>query len=221
MECNRCRKSYKNSKSLNKHSKICKAKNCELKNNEKEKIFNLEDYLDDINKKIEKVMKQSKYNEDIIEDILLDKYIEKNVDMVKFTKKLKQLQMNIGKIWQITIGNYHNFVDLGEGDVTSLDVKSDKRKIIMEIKNRYNTDNASSRKTNLSKLAKYKKENPEYECIYAIINEKQKSGKDDIITHDGMNIRYLSGQKLLDFIFNNDKEIIMNNLEKQISILAL
>ncbi len=129
--------------------------------------------------------------------------------------------MNIGKIWQIAIGNYNNFVDLGEGDKTGLDVRSDKLLIIMEIKNRYNTDNASSKKTNIGKLAKYKKENPSYTCIYAIINDKTKEGKDELIIHDDINIRYLSGNKLLEFIFGNDKDRIVSNLENQLASLTI
>jgi hypothetical protein len=184
-------------------------------------IFELNSYLVSINKKIEKLFSQSKYSDDILDDILLNNFIKSNMEQIKLTKKIKQLQMNIGKIWQIVIGNYNNFIDLGEGDKTGLDVKSDKLKIIMEIKNRHNTDNASSKKTNLSKLAKFKKENPDYTCIYAVINDKTKEGKDDIIKHDEMEIRYLSGNSLLEFIFDADKDKILTNLEHQLKSLSL
>lgn len=184
-------------------------------------IFELDDYLISINKKIEKLLSQSKYNDDILDDILLNNFIKSNTEQIKFTKKIKQLQMNVGKIWQIVIGNYNNFSDLGEGHETGLDVKSDKLKIIMEIKNRHNTDNASSKKTNLSKLAKFKKLNPDYTCIYAVINDKTKEGKDEFITHDDVNIRYLSGNKLLEFVFDLDKDKIITNLEHQLESLSL
>ncbi len=218
--CNNCKKTYKNKKSLAKHIKICIIK-MEKRELDSQVIFELNSYLVSINKKIEKLFSQSKYSDDILDDILLNNFIKSNMEQIKLTKKIKQLQMNIGKIWQIVIGNYNNFIDLGEGDKTGLDVKSDKLKIIMEIKNRHNTDNASSKKTNLSKLAKFKKENPDYTCIYAVINDKTKEGKDDIIKHDEMEIRYLSGNSLLEFIFDADKDKILTNLEHQLKSLSL
>ena len=49
-------------------------------------------------------------------------------------------------------------------------IKDHTKKIAIELKNRTNTDNASSKKSNLDKLANFKKNNPEYICIYANIN---------------------------------------------------
>lgn len=152
---------------------------------------------------------------------MLEDFIREEQEQIKFAKKLKQIQMNIGKIWQISFGNWKYFTDLGEGDATGLDVRSDKLKIIMEIKNRYNTDNASSRKTNFSKLATYKKTNPNFDCIYAVINDKTKEGKDELIKYDGVEIRYLSGDKLLLFMFNDKKDIILSNLKMQLQNLHL
>ncbi|NBV25373.1 MAG: Eco47II family restriction endonuclease [Proteobacteria bacterium] len=67
--------------------------------------------------------------------------------------------MKYGEIWQMVIGNYHKFIDLKTGHTSGLDILSTERKIVIELKNRYNTDNASSRKTNLDKLYKYKIKN--------------------------------------------------------------
>lgn len=181
--------------------------------------FDLDSYIVNINDKIKKLFKSSKYNNDILEDILLDCYIKKNENVIRGAKKLKQLQMNIGKIWQIVIGNYENFIDLGEGNKTGLDIRSDKLKIIIELKNRYNTDNASSKKSNYDKLTKFKKANPDYKCIYAVINDKTKIGKEEIVIHNGFEITYLSGNKLLTFIFGNNKDTIIKNLHKQLEHL--
>ena len=54
--------------------------------------------------------------------------------------------MNAGNIWQIVIGNYNTFEDLYTSHSSGCDVKSNTRKIIIELKNRYNTDNYSSKK---------------------------------------------------------------------------
>jgi len=216
MECSDCKKIYKNKQSLTKHGKICKVK---MQNKDKgvEKEFILSNYLEMIDKKIDKIMNESKSDDTLLEDLLLNVFIDSHKENVSFAKRLKQLQMNVGKIWQIIIGNYKDFNDLGNSDSTGLDVKSKKLKIIMEIKNRYNTDNASSRKTNYDKLAKYKKLNPEFECIYAVINEKNNSGIDKIILHNDIGIRYLSGDKLLDYIFTDNKKIIIDRITKKIS----
>lgn len=181
--------------------------------------FDIEKYLENINIKIKILFEKSQYNEDILEDMLLNCYIKKNENVIKQSKKLKQLQMNIGKIWQIAIGNYENFIDLGEGDKSGLDVKSDKLKIIMEIKNRYNTDNASAKKANYDKLVKFKADNPDYKCIYAIINDKTKTGKEERIIHNGYEITYFSGNKLLEFIFGDSRDNILKNLQKQLEHL--
>ena len=123
--------------------------------------------------------------------------------------------MNVGNIWQVVIGNYDKFEDLRQVHKTGLDIKSDSLKIIIELKNRYNTDNASAKKANLDKLCKFKKENPEWQCIYAIVNDKTKEGKNEKLLHNDFELTYLSGQKLMDFIFGKDKTHIIDNVKKQ------
>lgn len=224
IKCQFCNKNYKNKPSLRKHNKKCKSIITEDTNiktiiNAIKSIdldtFNIENYITIINKKILNLLKKSKYNDDIIEDELLDNFIKNNTEGIRFSKKLKQLQMNVGNIWQVVIGNYDKFEDLGQGHKTGLDIKSDSLKIIIELKNRYNTDNASAKKANLDKLCKFKKENPEWQCIYAIVNDKTKAGKHEKLLHNDFELTYLSGQKLMDFIFGKDKTHIIDNVKKQ------
>ena len=42
------------------------------------------------------------------------------------------------------------------------------------VKNRTNTDNYSSKKSNFDKLSIFKKNNPDFTCIYATINASNK-----------------------------------------------
>jgi hypothetical protein len=220
IECGKCGKQYKTKKTLTKHSKICEEKAKSKENiNILQDNFTIDKYIEFINNEISTVIKKSKYNDDLLEDILLEDFINTNAEQIKIAKKLKQIQMNVGKIWQISIGKWKDFTDLGEGDETGLDVKSDKLKIIMEIKNRYNTDNLSSRKTNYSKLANYKKAHSDFICIYAVINDKTKEGKDEIIKCDNEDIRYLSGDKLMEYIFQDNKDQVLANLKSQMQIL--
>jgi hypothetical protein len=172
-----------------------------------EKQFEL--YYKLIQIKIKKILQANK-SQHIIRDILLDKYLKKHSKEIANALLIKQIQMKIGNIWQIAIGNYENFIDLKNGHVTGLDIKNKHRKIIMELKNRYNTDNSSSRKTNYDKLAKYKKTHPDYSCVYAVINDKNINGCYKKILHNDVFIEYYSGTFLFEYIFGEDhKKIIL------------
>ena len=82
----------------------------------------------------------------------------------------------------------------------------------MEIKNRYNTDNSSAKNNNFTKLAKYKKQHPKYNCIYAIINDTKPQGQIKIIEHNDIEIKYYSGRCLFEYIFGDNTDIILNTL---------
>ena len=156
---------------------------------------------------------------DDLKDILLNEYIETKKESFRKSKIIKQIQMITGKVWQEAIGLYPNFVNLGEGHISGLDNLNEVRKIILELKNRYNTDNASAKKSNYSKLVKYKKENSDYEVIYAVINDTKYEGKKKEEIIDGVKIIYLSGDKLLTYIFENNKEIVIHIIKKVINKL--
>jgi hypothetical protein len=104
-------------------------------------------------------------------------------------------------------------VILKVGHETGLDILSDSKKVIIELKNRTNTDNSSSKKSNLDKLAKFKKNNPEYTCIYANINadteKKTMHGYVNTIIHDGVEIRHHVGYDFLVFILENHTDTII------------
>lgn len=111
--------------------------------------------------------------------------------------------MKYGEVWQVAIGNFDEFCDLGIGHETGLDVISESRKIIIELKNRYNTDNSSSRKANNDKLAKFKCLNPDWTCIYGVINENSSEGKIKEYEHNGQILHYYSGTKLFELVFGD------------------
>jgi hypothetical protein len=134
--------------------------------------------------------------------------------------KEKQRQMKVGEIWQEIIGNYDEFINLKIGHETGLDVLSNTRKLAIELKNRTNTDNASSKKSNLDKLSKFKKENPEYTCIYANINadteKKTLQCSNKKITHNGVEIEHQVGCQFLIFIFGEKTEEIIEFVKNTI-----
>jgi len=129
--------------------------------------FSLEEYLKNVELIIKKIL-LSPEKENLTFDILDTPKSKKNKLLAL---KEKQRQMKIGEIWQEVIGNYKDFIDLGIGHKTGLDILSNIRKLAIELKNRTTTDNDSSKKSNLYKLAKFKKEHPDFTVIYANINE--------------------------------------------------
>jgi hypothetical protein len=184
-------------------------KNIKLGDNSDE----LEEYFKFIELKIIKLFKRDE-KETVLSDILLAEYISKNKDIIIKAFRLKKLQMKIGFIWQFIIGNYPDFKDLGVGHKSGLDIISTKRKIIIELKNRYNTDNANSRLANYNKLAKYKTNHSAYTCIYGVINDKKSEGQHKSITHNGVEIIYCSGDKLFTLIFADNKNEIIRTIKR-------
>ena len=151
-----------------------------------------------------------------------------DTEKLKINKKIvlkeKQRQMKVGEIMQIILGNYDKFINLGNGHESGLDIVSHERKIIIELKNRTNTDNASSKKSNFDKLVKFKMNNPEYSCIYGCINdeteEKTNNGKIEIIKHNNIELKIYVGHKLLELIFGDNKNKIINHVKKLIDELT-
>lgn len=164
----------------------------------------LEQYFEKLSKKINIIL--SRNSKEIFTYDILDTELIKNNKLIYL--KEKQRQMKIGEIWQEVLGSYHGFVNLGIGHKTGLDIISHEKKIVVELKNRTNTDNASSKKANLDKLSKFKKENPDYICIYGTINDNTEKktipGTIKNIIHNGVEIKQYIGMKLLTFILEEN-----------------
>jgi len=178
--------------------------------------FNFDKYLELVNNIIKNIIlrfEKTKITYDILDT-------EKTKINKLIALKEKQRQMKIGEIWQEVLGNYDGFINLKIGHKTGLDIISHSKKIVIELKNRTNTDNASSKKTNLSKLANFKKKNPDYECIYANINddneEKTIEGYKKIIIYDNVEIIHLVGYKFIKYILCNNTDKIIEFIKKSI-----
>ena len=128
--------------------------------------------------------------------------------------KEKQRQMKVGEIWQEVLGNYDGYINLRIGHETGLDILSHTKKIAIELKNRTNTDNHSSKKSNLDKLAKFKMEHPDYTCIYGNINDntekKTMTGSTKKILHNGVEIQHRVGYTFIKYILQDDTDDIIN-----------
>ena len=163
-----------------------------------------------------------RHENDVLTYDILD--TEKSKKNKLLSLKEKQRQMKVGEIWQEIIGNYDEFINLKIGHETGLDILSNTRKLAIELKNRTNTDNASSKKSNLDKLSKFKQENPKYICIYANINadteKKTLQGSNKKITHNGVEIEHQVGYQFLTFIFGEKTEEIIEFVKNTIDKYA-
>lgn len=167
--------------------------------------FNYDEYLKRIRPLIIGVITR-KRNDSDMSDILLDPIIDK---YKKHCKYVKQLQMNVGEIWQIVIGEYDGYKNLKVGHCSKMDVYHKKSNVYIELKNRYNTDNSSSRSANYTKMVDIMKQDSSAICIYGIINDKNQKGSIKEIEHKGHKIKIYSGNKLLKYIFGEKyKEVI-------------
>ncbi len=179
-------------------------------------VFNREQYFTKLEENIKGILQRP--TKDVLAYDILDTDRSKVNKMVAL--KEKQRQMKIGEIWQVAVGNYKDCQDLKVGHVTGLDILSDKRKFIAELKNRTNTDNASSKKTNFDKLAKFKAEHPEYTCIYANINDdtEEKSSQTTVkkFQHNGVELEHHIGDQFLKYIFGDDINAVVEFLKTTI-----
>jgi len=113
--------------------------------------FVLSEYFEKMEKIIKKILLRPQKNV-LTYDILRTEKSEKD-ELIAL--KVIQNKMKRGEIWQKIIGNYDEFIDLKIGHKTGLDILSNTRKLAIELKTRTNTDNASSKKSNLDKLSKF------------------------------------------------------------------
>ena len=170
--------------------------------------FDRESYFENLKKFIKKRL-NCKKNDDLIKDILLDGFINEHIEGVHFAKKLKQIQMNTGKIWEYAIQTYNEF----ERDTKyGADVISHKRKILIEVKNRYNTDNDVSFKKNCEKLKKCLKDHKDYTCIYGKVNGEDNKSR----MYQKNGVMVYEGFIFLEFIFGNKANEIIKFIKKQI-----
>jgi hypothetical protein len=187
-----------------------------INQNDGESEFNLSKYFELLENNIQKILLRTE--NDVLTYDILD--TEKSKTNKLLALKEKQRQMKVGEIWQEVLGGYNGFINLKIGHETGLDILSHTKKCAIELKNRTNTDNASSKKSNLDKLVNFKKNNPEYICVYANINadseKKTLKGSIKKILHNGFELEHQIGYEFLKFILGHDTDIIIQFVKKTI-----
>src|SRR3990167_2486462 len=141
---------------------------------------------------------------------ILDDYISKyNI----IAHRDKNIKMIYGSIWEFAIGTYGNYqlINNTEFKNTGLDIINKTKKQVIELKNRTNTCNSGSKKAVIDNLTAFKKEHPEYTCIYACVNENTNDKtKIGYISEVNKYVQMYTGMKLLKEIFNDDVDQVLN-----------
>lgn len=167
--------------------------------------FDYDEYLVRIKESILFVLNR-KRNDTDMSDLLLNVLISDHDK--KCCKYVKQLQMNIREIWQIVIGEYKGYKNLRVGHISKMDVYHKKTNTYIELKNRFNTDNSSSRSANYDKMTNIIPDKTAT-CIYGIINDKNRHGSKKEIVHNGCKLYIYSGERLLKHVFGKQYSEIM------------
>ena len=162
----------------------------------------MEDYASGIRNIIQELF-ANEDDEKLLDDVLLRDFIKENTKLFKAEKKIKQLWMKIGNLWQKAIGLYPGFKDLRQGHETKVDLQNEERKIFIELKH-------NEERIDYSNLFALKKKYPEYTCIYGITN----GSKNEEMEKDGEKIVCLSGEKLFEYVFQENTYFIFNTIKK-------
>lgn len=147
------------------------------------------------------------------EDPLLSKIMEMEIqrrgwsvrlEEVKALDELKRsITQNLGHFWQRLLGDAPGWRDLGKGHTSGCDLLHAEENIVIELKNKYNTMNASSKVQTIRKL----------ECMTAkgytgyigfIITEQGTEGYERTIK--GSDVRILGGSALFRAIYGYDTD---------------
>lgn len=140
-------------------------------------------------------------------DILIDG-LDLKEDRIRSTK-IKHIQMAAGKYWQIILGNWYGYRNLGSGHDSYLNFCSSDGKMVIELKNRTNTVNSGSQKSMFNNFVKYSKAHPKckkfiWGCVNGSTAESISEGSVVKYEHRGLIIYRYTGFKLFKLIFGDD-----------------
>lgn len=126
-----------------------------------------------------------------------------NIDMktIAFVDRLKRsLSQNIGTLWQRILGSEEGWSDLGVGDKSGCDLIHEDKKIVIELKNKYNTMNSSSRDSVIRKLQEQKEKG--YDAYIGIINPKKGKSQTTVLDNG---VKIVSGTHLSQLVLGSDQ----------------
>jgi hypothetical protein len=147
-----------------------------------------------------------------LRDILLEGLIDDDILIKSYY--LKITQMRIGSLWEKLFVIEGGFEKLPQG----LDLIHRERKIVIELKNSWNSDNFNSRITTFNKLSDYKLQHPDYTSVYANINGRNDIGTNHHIVYAGQDIYHITGNELLQYIFGDGYSEIIDRVKEKLRV---
>ena len=126
-------------------------------------------------------------------------------------KRLKDKQINnkIGELHQYLLENVKDYCKANDVDKSlKVDVMKKDYSVFIEVKNKYNTMNSSSRESTVNKLKKVKNKYSDSLCLIGIVNGKNYKKK----VSDSPEVWEYSGEELFNLVFSNkDYYQMINN----------
>ena len=176
----------------------------------------LSDYKKKINDEISKLLNKDR-SPFAFESSVFGIESEEYKKDLKIAHKIRQCQQKEGRMNEIILGNAPGWTDLMVGSPSGLDISSCNGNYIVELKNKYNTMNSSSRKAVIEKLVKWSANNPKTTCILGIVNPKNGKGYQKKIHQDGECILELGGEELFKLVFGKHYTTYITIAKKVVS----
>lgn len=160
------------------------------------------EYFENLPNIIEHIFNREQNNIDENSLDILDPRSPEQLELMEQCLKRTQKTMKYGEVWQVAMGKFPGWIDLGIGHESECDVKKEDNTVIIELKNKWNTTNSGGKKDVERKLSNYKINNPETMCIWGIINEKtnNKKHREDYIVNN-VEITKWQGSEFMSFVF--------------------
>lgn len=164
-------------------------------------------YLDDYQKTPIVVLKESRNDIDAIKTIFditvkqigFDGWANKEMER----QQDKTINNKIGEFHQELLGKVDGWVDLGIGDETEIDLKKEDDTVFIELKNKHNTMNSSSKKIYREKLENVIEMYPDATAYWAYIISRKHKSENLVWKYQGREderIRRISGDLLYEMI---------------------
>ena len=116
----------------------------------------------------------------------------------------RRVRQKLGHFWQEFLSHAKGYENLYSGHASGCDLINHKRKLIVELKNKHSTMNASSYHGVNMKMLAYLAKHPGYTGVIGFINDRTPEGR-DVINRYG--IRELGGKQLMAFLFQGERYV--------------
>lgn len=125
-------------------------------------------------------------------------------------QKDKSINNKVGEFHQKLLGKVDGWIDLGIGDETEIDLKKEDNSIFIELKNKHNTMNSSSKDQCREKLENIIEKYPDAIAYWAYIISKNYKSENKIWIYkqrENERIKIISGYKVYELVTGDPKAL--------------